>query len=79
MSRKVLASFEDAFRSHCVDIFLRTDGTFGFEEFRREVDGNGSWQSLGRYSGLSFVSGAQALDEARLRVAWLEKPGPWRW
>ncbi len=79
MSDKVLASFEDAFRSHCVDIFLRTDGTFGFEEFRSEVDGNGSWQSLGRYSNLSFASGAQALDEAQLRVAWLENPGPWRW
>lgn len=79
MSRKVLASFEDAFRSHCVDIFVRADGTFGFEEYRSEVDGSGSWQSLGRYSRLSFGSGAQALDEAQLRVAWLKTPAPWRW
>ena len=79
MSKKVLASFEDAFHSHCVDIFVRADGSFGFEEFRREVDGIGSWQSLGRYSLLSFASGGQALDEAQLRVAWLENPGPWRW
>jgi len=79
MSRKVLASFEDTFRSHCVDVFVRADGTFGFEEYRHEVDGSGSWQSLGKYSHLSFASGAQALDAAQLHVGWLEKPGPWRW
>jgi hypothetical protein len=79
MSKKVLASFEDAFHSQCVDIFVRADGTFGFEEFRREVDGSGSWQSLGRYSLLSFASGAQALEEAQVSVAWIEKLGPWRW
>ena len=79
MSKQVLDSFEDAFHSQCVDIFVRADGTFGFEEFRREVDGSGSWQSLGRYSLLSFASGAQALEEAQVSVAWLEKLGPWRW
>ena len=79
MSRKVLASFEDAHRSHCVDIFVRVNGTFGFEEFRAEVDGGGAWQSLGRYARLSFASGAQALREAQLRVGWLEDTGPWRW
>jgi hypothetical protein len=79
MSNTVLASFEDQFGSQCVDIFVREDSTFGFEEFRSESDGSGRWQSLGKYSQLSFASGEQALREAERRVAWLENAGPWRW
>jgi hypothetical protein len=79
MDIKVLASFEDRFRSQCVDVFVREDGTFGFEEFRAESDGGGRWQSLGKYSQLSFASGELALREAEQRVAWLEDIGPWRW
>ena len=32
MSRKVLASIESLDGSHCVDVFIREDATFGFEE-----------------------------------------------
>jgi hypothetical protein len=39
MGSKDLASFEDPFGSQCVDIFIRDNGTFGFEEFRGESDG----------------------------------------
>lgn len=74
-----LSSFEDRFRSLCVNVFVREDGTFGFEEFRSDLDGGGRWQSLGKYSQLSFAAGEDALDEARRRVAWLEDTGPWRW
>ena len=35
---KVLASFESADGSHCVDVFIRKDGSFGFEEYRGESD-----------------------------------------
>lgn len=79
MSSKVLASFEDHFGSQCVDIFIRENGTFGFEEFRSASDGDGRWQSLGKHSRLSFASGEQALLEAKKRVAWLENTGSWRW
>ena len=79
MSRTVLASFEDQFHSQCVDIFVRENGTFGFEEFRSESDGSARWQSLGKYSHLSFASGEQALCEAQQHVVWLENTGPWRW
>ena len=79
MDIKVLASFEDRFRSQCVDVFVRANGTFGFEEFRSEPDGGGRWQSLGKYSQLAFASGELALREAEKRVAWLEDIDPWRW
>jgi len=79
MAIKVLASFEDQFRTNCVDVFVRENGSFGFEEFRRDSDGGGQWQSLGKYSQRSFASGEAALREADRQVAWLDNPGPWRW
>ena len=79
MGSKVLASFEDPFGSQCVDIFIRDNGTFGFEEFRGESDGSARWQSLGKYSQLSFASGERALLEAKQRITWLDNTGPWRW
>lgn len=44
MNRKVLASIENFDCSHCVDILVRDDRTFGFEEFRgeRTAPGDGS-------------------------------------
>ncbi len=79
MGNKVIASFEDQHGSHCVDVFARDDGTFGFEEFRSDADGAARWQSMARYSQQSFHSGGEALAEARHRVAWLGDVGPWRW
>ena len=32
MPSKVLASFESTDGSHCVDVFVREDGSFGFDE-----------------------------------------------
>ena len=79
MSNKVLASFESEDRMQCVDFFLRTDGTFGFEQYRGEHDGSHRWQSLNKYSRLSFKSGEEALQAARQRVAWLSPFEVWRW
>ena len=39
---RVLRSINDEDAARCVDIFLRPDGTLGFEEYRRDVeDGRG--------------------------------------
>jgi hypothetical protein len=76
---RVLASFEDAHRSHCVDVFVRDDGSFGFETFRSESDGSGRWQCLQQFSHLVFDSGEQALRSAQERVAWLSRSETWRW
>jgi hypothetical protein len=79
MDNKVLASFEDRFGSRCVDVFVRDDGTFGFEEFRCETDGDRRWQALGQHSQRSFASGELALREAERQVVWLDDVGRWRW
>jgi hypothetical protein len=79
MRSAVLVSFEAADGVQCVDIFKRDDGTFGFEQYRGEFDSSSRWQSLNRYSQLSFVSGEQALSVAKQRVSWLNQAEVWRW
>ena len=79
MPSKVIASFESPDSSHCVDIFVREDGSFGFEEFRGELDGAARWQSLGKHGSLVFTSGALALEAAKQRVPWLGRFESWRW
>jgi hypothetical protein len=75
MGNTVLASLENPFGDYCIDVFVREDGTFGFEEFRRDPEDAGGWRSLHRYSGLVFNSRDDALARARACVAWLKQDG----
>ena len=70
MGNKVIASLENAHGDFCVDIFAREDGSFGFEEYRRDPE-DGRWRSLNRYSGLVFGSENDAAAKARSQVSWL--------
>lgn len=54
-----------------MDIFVRADGTFGFEECRRDYEDSGEWFPLDKYSKLIFDTEAGALAEAKSRVVWL--------
>ena len=75
----VLASLDNSDGTHCVDVFVREDGSFGFEEFRAEFDGGARWQSLGKYAALTFASGRAAHAVAQEQVGWLSKSESWRW
>jgi hypothetical protein len=55
----------------CVDVFVRPDGSFGFEEFRRNAEDAGAWMPVSYFSGLRHASKGEALAEAAGRVAWL--------
>lgn len=79
MGNTVLASLESEDGTQCVDFFVRDDGSFGFEQFRGEYDGATRWQSLGKYSQLSFDSGPEALHAAKHNVTWLDHSTVWRW
>jgi catechol 2,3-dioxygenase-like lactoylglutathione lyase family enzyme len=68
---RVTASFNNDAGDHCVDIFLRDDGSFGFEEYRRDPEDLQGWFSLRRYGGQVFASEAAALHHARATVQWL--------
>lgn len=67
----VVASIENPQHDRCVDVFTRPDGSFGFEEFRRDAEDAGAWTPVSYFSGLRHASKGEALAEATRRVAWL--------
>lgn len=67
----VFASVENPEHDRCVDIFSRPDGSYGFEEFRRDVEDRGQWTPVQFYSGVAYVSSADVLDTAERCVPWL--------
>jgi hypothetical protein len=67
----VVASHQSPQADRCVDVFFRPDGTFGFEEFRRDPEDMGAWTPLSYFAGLAFSSEDEAMAAARRAVAWL--------
>lgn len=70
-SWRVLRSIEINTGDYCVDLFVKDDGSFGFEEFRRDSEDMGRWTGINYYSVLSFESEDLALKEALTCVVWL--------
>ena len=68
---RVINSISSEDNDYCVDLFQRTDGTYGFEEFRRDTEDMGKWTGFRYFSGMSFCSEEEALDAADKHVVWL--------
>lgn len=68
----VLKSINIEDGSRCIDLFERPDGTYGFEEFRRDHEDRRGWFPIGFYADLVFPSEEAALSEARSKVTWLD-------
>ena len=67
----VFVSVENVERDRCVDMFSRPDGSYGFEEFRRDIEDGGLWTPVQYYSGGVYPSKEAALGAAVKAVAWL--------
>jgi hypothetical protein len=67
----VFVSVENSEHDRCVDIFSRPDGSYRFEEFRRDVEDGGQWTPIQYYSGIAYGSATDALDAAERSVPWL--------
>ncbi len=67
----VFDSIENRQHDRCVDLFRRPDGSFGFEEFRRDVEDAGNWTPVAYYSGAAYASKNDALGAAVKAVVWL--------
>lgn len=67
----VLDSIENDRHDRCVDLFRRHDGSFGFEEFRRDVEDAGAWTPVAYHSRAAYASTAATLAAAIARVVWL--------
>lgn len=70
-TNKVIRSINLDGETICVDVFLRPDGTYGFDEFRRDPEDGQGWYSIGHYGAASFGTFDQAFAEAKEKVAWL--------
>jgi hypothetical protein len=64
-SWSVLASRSTPAVDPCVDIFVRPDGTFGFEEFRRYPEDMGAWTPVACYSTRDFETESDARSAGR--------------
>jgi hypothetical protein len=69
----VFSSIENFEGNRCIDLFLRPDGTYGFEEFRRDPEDAGSWTPVQYYSGVPYASKEGALIAATNATTWLEE------
>ena len=68
---KVLRSINDDGADRCVDVFVRPDGSFGFEEYRRDVEDGRGWFPIGHHAARSFADESAALAAAIEAVPWL--------
>jgi hypothetical protein len=57
--------------TRCVDIFRRSVGTYGFEEYRRDPEDRRGWFAIGCHASLEFATAEQSLTAAREHVPWL--------
>ena len=64
----VFASVENDDHDKCVDVFHRPDATFGFEEFRRDVEDRGRWTPVSYFSGAIFASKEAAFLDSEFQI-----------
>ena len=69
----VFASIENGEHDRCVDIFRRPDLTFGFEEFRRDVEDAGMWTPVQFFSSHVYASSEEAYRAAEMLIPWLSE------
>ena len=68
---RVLRSIETDGGALCVDVFVRPDGTFGFEEYRRDPEDNRGWFPIGFHAATEFGSATEAMTAALNAIPWL--------
>ena len=71
IKNRVLRSIETEDGARCVDVFVRSDGSFGFGEYRRDVEDGRGWFPISHTEHQVYATEALALDAARSRVTWL--------
>ncbi len=67
---KVVRSVNEPFGPLCLDVFQRPDGTYSYEEYRRDPETCEGWFPVGFHSETRFSTLQDALDDAEQKVAW---------
>ncbi|MFX4223330.1 MAG: hypothetical protein ACMVO3_21555 [Thalassobaculum sp.] len=70
---RVFDSVENRQHDRCVDFFSRPDGSFGFEEFRRDPEDAGLWMPVQYFSAARFETLGGARLAAAGAVPWLSE------
>ena len=70
-TNKVIRSINLDGETICVDVFLRPDGSYGFDEFRRDPEDGRGWYSIGHHGAACFGTFDQAFAAAKEKVSWL--------
>jgi hypothetical protein len=71
MTSSVIATLHNDDAHRCVKIIRRSDGTFGFQEFRRDPEDAGGWTLVRENPRGIFATQVQAVAAAEDDVAWL--------
>ncbi len=69
---KVYLSIEAPGGQLCIDIFCRPDGSWGFEEYRRDPEDGRGWYATGRYGEQRLKSRDEAEARARALCPWID-------
>ena len=69
----VLQSIETPDGDRCVDIFRRSDGSFGFEGYRRDAEDTSGWFRVTQFGGQRYESEAAARHAAARIFPWVER------
>ena len=56
----------------CVDIFIRENKTFGFEEYRKDPENIDGWYKIGNYSDKIYKNQKEAYNNACKNILWLK-------
>lgn len=71
MTSAVTTTLHNDGADRCVKVIRRSDGNFGFREFRRDPEDAGGWTLVGDSRQASYAAEKQATAAARSEVGWL--------
>jgi len=69
MKTKVIKSYNNEDESMCVDIFVRPDGSWGFEQYRRDFE-EGRWFPISNYQSGTYSDESAVRKEAAKEISW---------
>ena len=75
-TNRVLQSINLPGDTICVDIFIRPNGTYGFDEFRRDPEDGRGWFSIGHHGYVEFSSVRETAAAAIEVISWLKNLYP---
>ena len=67
----VIESIETPDGDRCVGVFRRADNTYGFEEYRRDLEDPRGWFPIAHHRDTIYQNEADARAAAKAKVSWL--------